>query len=913
MGRIQSSVGLATGIPITDTVDQLIALSAKPRDQLKQRVAGLQQQQVAVGELTALSIAIQLSVKKLASSSVYREAQATSSNENLLAASVTGSPAPGTYVFTPVRGAQSHQLISSGVAALDQSLGGGSLKLRFGGFADRGIDLELLNSGAGVERGKIRITDRSGATALIDLRFALTIDDVLEKINANSEINVTAVSDGDAIRLVDETGQAVTNLRVQEVNGGSTATDLGLGGIDVAASQATGQDVLRIFRGLRVDELNDRNGLSIRDELPDLEVTFRDGSAPLQVDLTRGDIVTVGDLLDTLNAVDPARLRAELSSDGSRLVLTDLTAGTGGTFRIASAVGGTLAEDLGLTTNALGGVITGRRLLGGLKSPLLGSLNGGRGLGTLGQVALTDRSGASATVNLATAETLSDVLKLLNQSGLHIQASINEARNGILLEDTSGATAGNLVVANADATNTADKLGMAFNGAADRVNSGSLGLQVYHENLRLEALKNGNGIRLGSFTIVDSAGKTGAVNLRTSGANTVGDVMDLINGLDIAVEARINETGDGLLLVDQAGGSGKLSVQDAGTGKSAADLGIAGTAKTIDLNGTSTQVIDGSTTTTLTLAADDTLDDVVNKINELNLGVTASVFQSGSGMTPYRLVLSSGVAGSKGEMLLDASEVGLSFRELASAEDAILQAGSSDLPGAGILATSSNNRFSHVVEGLQLSVGGASDTPVTINVSTSDQSLVSSVKVLVDQYNKLRDKIDSLTYYDAKAETTGILFGSSEVLQVESRLSRLFTGRFFGVGSVRSLEQLGISADEEGKLELNETKLKDAFAADPEAVEQFFTDKDLGFAKKLDGVIESIAGVSNSLLITRNDILQRTIEAHNEKIDFFNQRLDRERERLLLYYYNMEIAISKIKANMSVVESLASIAVTPKS
>jgi flagellar hook-associated protein 2 len=454
---------------------------------------------------------------------------------------------------------------------------------------------------------------------------------------------------------------------------------------------------------------------------------------------------------------------------------------------------------------------------------------------------------------------------------------------------------------------------MAFNGAADRVNSGSLGLQVYHENLRLEALKNGNGIRLGSFTIVDSAGKTGAVNLRTSGANTVGDVMDLINGLDIAVEARINETGDGLLLVDQAGGSGKLSVQDAGTGKSAADLGIAGTAKTIDLNGTSTQVIDGSTTTTLTLAADDTLDDVVNKINELNLGVTASVFQSGSGMTPYRLVLSSGVAGSKGEMLLDASEVGLSFRELASAEDAILQAGSSDLPGAGILATSSNNRFSHVVEGLQLSVGGASDTPVTINVSTSDQSLVSSVKVLVDQYNKLRDKIDSLTYYDAKAETTGILFGSSEVLQVESRLSRLFTGRFFGVGSVRSLEQLGISADEEGKLELNETKLKDAFAADPEAVEQFFTDKDLGFAKKLDGVIESIAGVSNSLLITRNDILQRTIEAHNEKIDFFNQRLDRERERLLLYYYNMEIAISKIKANMSVVESLASIAVTPKS
>ena len=34
MGRIQSSVGLITGIPIQDTVDQLIKLAAKPRDLL---------------------------------------------------------------------------------------------------------------------------------------------------------------------------------------------------------------------------------------------------------------------------------------------------------------------------------------------------------------------------------------------------------------------------------------------------------------------------------------------------------------------------------------------------------------------------------------------------------------------------------------------------------------------------------------------------------------------------------------------------------------------------------------------------------------------------------------------------------------------------------------------------------------
>ena len=57
MARIQSSIGLVTGIPITDTVDQLIAVSARPRDTLVGRTNKLQSEQLAIGELTAVVIA----------------------------------------------------------------------------------------------------------------------------------------------------------------------------------------------------------------------------------------------------------------------------------------------------------------------------------------------------------------------------------------------------------------------------------------------------------------------------------------------------------------------------------------------------------------------------------------------------------------------------------------------------------------------------------------------------------------------------------------------------------------------------------------------------------------------------------------------------------------------------------------
>ncbi len=48
--------------------------------------------------------------------------------------------------------------------------------------------LNALNGGAGVRPGTIRITDRSGATAEIDLSTAVTVDDVLNAINGSTAI-----------------------------------------------------------------------------------------------------------------------------------------------------------------------------------------------------------------------------------------------------------------------------------------------------------------------------------------------------------------------------------------------------------------------------------------------------------------------------------------------------------------------------------------------------------------------------------------------------------------------------------------------------------------------------------------------------------------------------------------------------
>ena len=82
---------------------------------------------------------------------------------------------------------------------------------------------------------------------------------------------------------------------------------------------------------------------------------------------------------------------------------------------------------------------------------------------------------------------------------------MNDARNGIKLVDTSSG-AGNLIVANADATDTADALKIAVNDAVDSINSGSLAKQTVSRSTLLSSLNGGAGVAIlhnavGAYTL----------------------------------------------------------------------------------------------------------------------------------------------------------------------------------------------------------------------------------------------------------------------------------------------------------------------------------------------------------------------------------------------------------------------------
>ncbi len=1138
MGRLTTNVGLVSGFPIQSTVDQLIALQAAPRDALQTATTALQNQQAEVTNLAGVVVSLQSLVAKLALPATFQQRTASSSNVDVVGVTVNGSPATGNYQYTPLALAQSNQFVSSKLVSSSAALGSGTFSFGFGGTINPGVGLDLLNSGNGVDRGSIKITDRSGASATIDLTATRNIDEVIAAINKTTSIKVTASTSGDHLVLTDKTGLTTSNLKVEEVNGGTVASSLGLASINANSSSAAGSDILTLFNDLSLDSLNDGRGVRLDAAQPDLKVHFADGTestidfralgvagtrtsatttatngvnatikftavtpgsatagtlvsfvndnavqagqetvsydaqtkkltfkihagqttaddviaalkrdpvavaaftaargaggagngvvttndtavttgpqstaqtvsntnsnanilfaavqggassdnvtvqfvdnpsitagsetvafdnsnpsnkklifqisaghttanqviAALNNDPTAklvftaaratgasgaglvsasdtavtsggaivepvagGDENTVGQVLAALNAAAPTKLRAAISADGDHIQLTDLTTGSD-TFALTQLNNSHIVDDLGLGGAPSGGVITSGRLLGGLQTSLLANLNGGAGFGSLGDLNITNRQGSLTTVSLASAKTLDDVIDAINGAGSGVQARVNDARNGLLLTDTTGSTAGNLIVANGDGNNSADKLGLTVNAAVSSKSSGSLHLQTVSTNTLLANYNGGGGVASGTFSITDSAGATKTLNL-TAATTTVGQLIDQINTLGLAVHAQINDNGDGIALQDTAHGTGTLKVV-AGAGTTARDLHLLTTAQTQTIGGTPTQVVDGSTITTIAIGATDSLQNLVDKINAQGLQVAASILNDGSKVRPFQLSLSSLISGRDGALQIDASQASFSVQETVKAQDAVVLYG----PGNGqssILASSSTNQFANLTPGLSINVKSVSTTPISVNVSAATSDLTSSLQAVVDTYNRLHAEISKDTTYDTKTSTRGLLQNDSSVLGVDQSLTNLFSGRSFNATGVRSFGDLGISIGQDGTLSFDSNKLQSTIAANPTGVSDFFTKSTTGFAAQIKTLSNQFATGNNSTLAVRSTALLNQISDNNDRITFLNARLDSSRQRLLLSFQNMELAISKIQANSAAINSVAALA-----
>ncbi|HEY0009725.1 MAG TPA: flagellar cap protein FliD N-terminal domain-containing protein, partial [Tepidisphaeraceae bacterium] len=276
MGTITSGVGLVSGLNSKDIIDQLMSIEGRRKDLVQARIDAIDTQKTAYLDVSTRLTSLRLSAQSFSKPSFFTAATATSSNEDVITATAAKGAAVGSYQFQVARLVQSQQLVSRGMSNPDKAaVGAGTLTLEMGGgeVTQQNL-LSDLRGGQGISGGKIRITDMTGKNAVVDLSDAVTLDDVIKKINTAVDVNVEAKVVGDRLTLTDRSNGFDSDLVVQDIGTTTTAADLGLAGSNILG-QISGSVINYVGRDTKLASLNDGNGVSNRSG-NDFKITFAD-------------------------------------------------------------------------------------------------------------------------------------------------------------------------------------------------------------------------------------------------------------------------------------------------------------------------------------------------------------------------------------------------------------------------------------------------------------------------------------------------------------------------------------------------------------------------------------------------------------------------------------------------------------
>tara|TARA_E500000318_G_scaffold14854_1_gene14477 strand:- start:46771 stop:49617 length:2847 start_codon:yes stop_codon:yes gene_type:complete len=947
MGGITTGVGIFSGIDSASLIDQLIAVQSTPLILAQSRVIDLNAQQAAYLDINSRLSAFKTAAASFRVNSIFDASSAASNNESILTASAGNSAVPGSYNFIVDRLVSSQQLLTRGFADSNSSaIGIDSLTFESpAARVDSDTALADLNSGDGINRGVLSVTSASGSGE-VDLSRAATVSDVLDAFNEVEGINAYVDNDKFVIEGV---------TAISETSGTDVLSSLGLDG-NIASNTLTGSSVYSLTGTTALSALNDGRGVEIRqasgagvtdfeiiiaggDEvgvrIGEIEELVDDGEGGETLEVTEGAVSTLSGVIDRINdALSEAGYADVTASINTTTGGIDIVDAQGRDIEIQNGTSGSreysTASDLGIAGTYTGGTASGDRIFAGLNTRLVSSINGGSGLSdTDGLLDITTRDGQSFTdIDLSGLNDVNDIINAIHSatdtgSGPAVTVSVNSQGTGLqIIDNTSGV--GTFAVSGTNGADVAEALGISGSTTTNTITGTNIQQAYISNSTLISELNGGSGIGTGEFIITDSYGNTATIDIDNS-ISTVGDLLNEINrNNNISVVATINANGDGITVseeIDGVAGTQNIRIEDV-DGNVAELLGIAGESAGTDGD----NFLSGSEETTIEFDPDATLEDVRNAINSADVGVAASIINTGSGSSPFRLSLASENSGEEGRFLINTNGFDLGLTVLDEGNDARVFFGSSDA-ASGVLLTSSTNTLDGVVEGVSINLLSASEEAVELSVSRDVSSIESKITEFIAAFNSVIEGIDFRTRYDEETETKGVLLGDSTMLNLRNSMFSVLRRENEGFeDTFNSLTEVGITVGSGSVLEFDADKFRDAYNEDPAAVEALFTQRTLAdnddgdpntideisyselsvlgqFEEFADSYVSTIGGV----LQNRRNALDSQIQLQEDRIVQIQESLDRKRSVLQQQFLAMEQAIGSFQTQGASLSQLAAL------
>lgn len=251
----------------------------------------------------------------------------------------------------------------------------------------------------------------------------------------------------------------------------------------------------------------------------------------------------------------------------------------------------------------------------------------------------------------------------------------------------------------------------------------------------------------------------------------------------------------------------------------------------------------------------------------------------------------------------------------------------------GLTTSRSTNTFE--IDGLEITLKAANNKNITFNATTDTDKVFDNVKQFVDDYNKLIEDINKkvrepkyrsyqplsseqkkdmsdkeIELWEEKA-MSGTLRNDPELSNLLSSMRNVLTGSVEIGGEKVNLSSIGITTSknylDNGKLVIDEKKLKEAISKNPADVHKLFSNENTtnpeqtGLAHKLRSAVDATQKIIQKSAGKIGDsnkafTLGRTLDDMNKQIDRFEDRMQMVESRYWKQFTAMENAIQRANA-----------------
>jgi flagellar hook-associated protein 2 len=311
-----------------------------------------------------------------------------------------------------------------------------------------------------------------------------------------------------------------------------------------------------------------------------------------------------------------------------------------------------------------------------------------------------------------------------------------------------------------------------------------------------------------------------------------------------------------------------------------------------------TGIAPATTATTVNIAANTTVAGVVSAINSAGSDVTARLVNTGTGATPYQIVLE-GKSGSTNSFTAASSDsAAIDFpTTLQTAQDATFTLN-------GIPMSRSSNTVTDALDGVTLRLNSVSATPVQLGVNFDGTEIAAAVTRFADAFNLLNEFVNAATGpANEDNELAGTLQNNSSVRTIKTMLRNKLTARSSSAsGDITHWSVLGVALDRNGVLQVDEATIKSKFENNPQDVIKALSNNASSpylFSGSPSGLAGDIAVSVYGMVRTTGTVpdLQKSYEDGKARAEKMQTKLDDDIERLQARYERQFSALNAVLAS----------------